>query len=149
MKTTRFVLPLFLCAALAVQSIAHAEPSVPPGTLAPQLVLDPAVDAALRRGRAERIAGTVFLVAAGVGLLATVGLAVWSTRCDTTPSHDSDCSVALGGYAVLAGAATLVEGGVGTALLATGLVRERDAARLRVLPTVSSRGGGLALGFDF
>jgi hypothetical protein len=121
-----------------------------PGELRLSVPSSPDPGAARRkRGRGYLVTGEVFLALAGLNLAMMAGAFVYATHCDTTQFHDSDCSLAAIWPIIGTAASALIGSVVGVALLSTGLLRIRDAERLRLAPTFSAHGGGLGLSFDF
>ncbi len=103
--------------------------------------------AALERGRKEVLAGAIITGLAVVGLAVSFSFMALASTC-VRAEPDSECGIgwAISSFGVAM--AAIAETHIGIPLLATGIVRMRDA-RLRLAPTVSAHGGGLALGFTF
>jgi hypothetical protein len=116
--------------------------------LSPPRALD-AGAANRRRGRLELVTGEVILSISAANTAAIIGMFVYAQRCDTGPFHDSDCGVAVALPALIAVISAGLGSIVGVALVATGVIRIRDAERLRVAPTVDAHGAGLGLSLNF
>jgi hypothetical protein len=102
-------------------------------------------ESALRRAHAEKTTGVIFLAVSVATLVATIIMSIPSC----SGSQDSDCGLGLVLPLIATGVNTIVASAVGTALVVTGSIRQSDALRLGVAPTVNPHGGGLGLSLSF
>jgi hypothetical protein len=143
----RFVAVLSLL--LLVPLAARADRADDPPPFALRLADSSLHDGALQRASLEKTTGAIFIAVSAISLILSTALAASLWSCPVDAPGTGDCGVGLVLPMLVSGINTIVTGGIGTALLVTGITRQSDALRLGVAPSLNPHGAGMGLTLSF